>query len=72
MAPARRWNLADFGLVLDAPDTPSGDLAARLPRRRVAEIDGLRAAVHAQHSGERLVHPICAQLTDRTYAVRSS
>jgi hypothetical protein len=49
MAPSRRWNLADFGLVLDAPNTPAPDLAARLPRRRPSEIEQIRAAVHAYH-----------------------
>jgi hypothetical protein len=64
MAPARRWNLADFALVLDAPDTPTADLAVRLPRRRPAEIDGLRAAIHTNHSGQPLVGPVRAEFTE--------
>jgi hypothetical protein len=64
MAPARRWNLADFALVLDAPDSPTADLAARLPRRRPAEIDDLRAAVHAQHVAQRLTVPLRTEFTE--------
>ncbi len=35
MAMARRWNLAGFGLVRDAPDVSAADLAARLPPRPI-------------------------------------
>jgi hypothetical protein len=63
MAPARRWNLADFALVLDSPRTPTADLRARLPRRRPAEIEALRAAIHAHHLGQHLF-PARVEITE--------
>ncbi len=64
MAPARRWNLADFAAVLDAPTLPTADLAPRLPRRQRAEIDVLRAAVHAQHAPPAEWPPLRVELTE--------
>lgn len=49
MAPARRWNLADFDLVLNHPTLSVPELALRLPRRRPREIEALRASIHATH-----------------------
>jgi hypothetical protein len=49
MAAARRWNLADFDVVLDGGASSLDDLAAALPRRRAAEIARLRAMIHASH-----------------------
>ena len=48
--PDRRWNLADFNVVLTAPTVSAEELTRILPRRRAAEIGRLRAAIHAWHT----------------------
>jgi hypothetical protein len=75
MSPHRRWNLADFDVVLDHPALPPTAFRQLLPRRRPSEIQALRAAVHVQHSGSPdalpaarqvvLTDPLCAHLTRR-------
>ena|SRR5438128_613212 len=52
----RRWNRADFELVIRSHELTDAALAQLLPKRRMAEIRRLRQTLHEYHvSGRRLV-----------------
>ena len=47
--PDRRWNLADTELVARSHSLSDGQLAALLPKRRIAEAGRLRETLHGYH-----------------------
>jgi hypothetical protein len=54
--PDRRWNRADFDLVIRSHDLTEDALAQVLPKRRRSEIQRLRQILHEYHfSGRALV-----------------
>jgi hypothetical protein len=55
--PDRRWNRADFEIVIRSHDVAEGDLARRLPKRRKSEIRRLREILHEYHLSGRYLVP---------------
>jgi hypothetical protein len=57
LVPDRRWNRADFELVIRSHKLSDTELAKLLPTRRPAEIRRLRQILHVYHSSERVLVP---------------
>ncbi len=55
--PDRRWNRADFELVIRSHSLSDEALAGLLPKRRKSEVHRLRKVLHEYHISERCLVP---------------